>query len=199
MSFKIGKTEFKISFLFCILLALLITFDSDNILFFTFIFALFHELSHILMMIILRQRVKEISFEPFGIFIKKEENESSFKADILIFSAGCIFNLFAFALFFLAYHFTGLKIFLKLFAINFILFAFNALPAKNLDGGDCLKLISEKYLSPENADKSGKIISAATAATLFATGMILCLKVGFNPSLLITALYLMFKTFNSDN
>lgn len=195
MKLNIGKIELKISFLFCILLALLIVFDRENILSLTYIFVFLHESAHILTMILLGQRIKSVSLEAFGIFIQKQENKSGFMNDFLIMISGCLFNLFAFVIFYLLFQYNEKKLFLYSYCINFILFAFNILPIKNLDGGDITELILNRLLSTENADKSGKIISFITSIGLLIIGMILCLKVGFNLSLIITSLYLLFKSF----
>lgn len=197
MRFCIGKTNVEVTFLFCILISFLVFFDKDYTVLFCFVFILFHELSHIISMLFCGVKIKSIAFEPFGIYIEKEEINLSATKNFLILVSGCAFNFGACFSFVIAFCVFKRIIFLKCAVINFSLFVFNALPVKNLDGGDTLYLILNEFKKVKNPLNTVKIVSVTVCALLFALGIILCVKVRFNPSLIISSVYLAFSLFLS--
>ena len=198
MKFGLRKISVEISFLFCIFVCLLVAFDKSGTVLLCFVFILFHELSHILAMCVCGVNIKRIAFEPFGIYIEKSQEPLSAKRSFMILISGCAFNFAACFFFALLFHFFKNKIFLNCALINFSLFIFNALPIKNLDGGEALLLLLGELKLAENPLNTVKIISLICCFCLFALCIILCAKVRFNPSLIIVSLYLSFSLFLSS-
>ena len=198
MKFTIRKTKVEITFLFCIFISLLLAFDKSGNVLLCFVFIVFHELSHVVAMHFCAVKIKRIAFETFGIYIEKEEKELSASKNFLILLSGCAFNFSACFCFVTAFCLSEKNIFLKCAIINFSLFAFNALPIKNLDGGDMLYLLLNEFELVKNPLNTVKSMSLATCALLFVLGVILCVKVRFNPSLIIVSLYLSFSLFLSS-
>lgn len=188
MSFKIGRVNFKISFLFTVLLALIIVFDKGYMLC-VFLFMCAHECSHLAAMLLCGAEVTLVSFEPFGIIIQRQADDLSYIKNILIISAGCFFNLIACALFYFLYLKFGFKQFSQYSAVNFSLFVFNTLPLSGLDGGALLSLITEKHSDAQKAHKTLKYSTFFTCGLLFVLGAIISLEVRLNPSIFLVSLY----------
>ncbi len=197
MSFKVNNVTINISFLFCIFVCFMVAFDKNGTVLLCFIFMLFHELSHIIAMIFCRVKIKKLYFEPFGIYIEKEEKSLNAKQDFLVLISGCFFNFAACFCFAVAFFALKNATFLKCALINFALCIFNALPIKNLDGGDVLLLLLNELKSVKNPLNTVKIISLICCFGLFVLGVIICAKVRFNPSLIIVSVYLAFSLFLS--
>ena len=195
MSFKIKEISIEITFLFCIFLCFIVAFDKSGSVLLCFIFILFHELSHILTMCFCGVKINTVAFEPFGIYIEKQEKYLSPKQNYLILISGCVFNFAAFFCFALLFYFSQNKNFLNCSLINFSLFIFNALPIRNLDGGEALLLLLSEFELAQNPLNTVKSISLVCCACLFVLGIILCVKVRFNLSLIIVSLYLSFSLF----
>ena len=192
MRFKIGSTQFTVSFLFCCVLALLILFD-NAVLLYSFLMVCAHEGAHLLAMTLCGARVKAVRFEPFGIIIEKEDEDLPLLALIFISAAGCMLNILLAAVFFCLYLHKQGDVFMTLFSVNVCLFALNILPIYGLDGGQILYLLLQTK-GEEFADITVKTVSYVCCALLFVAGMILCFKVRFNPSICLISFVLFVQT-----
>lgn len=195
MSLSVKNINIQITFLFCIFLCLIVAFDKTGNVFLSVLFIILHELSHIIAMRLCGVKIKKVAFEAFGIYIEKDDYSPKYTQNLFILISGCAFNFFACFAFFALFLFWRNKIFLKSALINFSLCVFNALPVKNLDGGDALYLLLSELKLVKNPLTTVKIISFITCLCLFAAGIILCVKVRLNPSLIIVSLYLLFSLF----
>lgn len=74
--------------------------------------------------------------------------------------------------------------------INLIIFAFNMLPVKGLDGGTVVYMLLSKYMGAEKAARVVRIITAAVAAVALAAGIYTAVNGRINLSVFIVALYL---------
>lgn len=106
-----------------------------------------HELSHLIMMIILGIRADKIVFYGAGICISSKETErAGVIKRTLILSAGCIGNIIFAAVLFAA----GNKV---AAAINLFTALFNILAIDPLDGAQLLKYFVISRCKPENVDR----------------------------------------------
>lgn len=193
MRFKIGETEIKISFLFCAVICLIAIFDKGYMMP-AFLSVCAHEGAHLSAMILSGEKVREVSFEPFGILIKRESEGGEYYKNLIIYLAGCILNFLLFLILFAVCCFTKNETVSVICGINFFLFFINILPVSGLDGAKVLRLVSQKRVSREFADKTGKTVSVITSAALLIFGTIICFKVRQNPSLILLSLYLLFQS-----
>ena len=196
MKLKIRNTEIYISFLFSLLLSFLIAFDASLTVLVCFISIILHELAHTLMLCILKAPIRKLEFQPFGIYIEHSEYMLCRRQRLLVASAGVIFNLL-FAVILMVIYIAGKnQTFLKISMINFLLFLFNSLPVKNLDGGDMLKVFLELRLGFDKGSRVFKRVSLITSILMMIAGAVVFLKFNHNPSLLIISLTLLFYCFS---
>jgi len=149
---------------------------------FLFISVLFHELGHSLVARKFGVSVKEIDLFIFGGVAMMEDEAPSPKAEFLIAIAGPIVSLILAIFFALLYNLfpqnNDFSAFLKYLAsVNFMLFAFNLIPAFPLDGGKILRSIIWKFKDIMVATKvvsiTGKVFSIlliVVGAIFFLTG-----------------------------
>lgn len=196
MYFRIGHTRYMVTFLFCIIVALLILFD-NSILFYSFLMVCAHESAHLLAMKLCEVKVTAVKLEPFGIIIEKEDTELSLKSKILITVAGCAANLMLAAVFLCLYFVVKNQVYFTLFGVNICLLSLNALPVIGLDGGELLHILIALKKGNEFALRIGETVSFIVCGILFVLGVILCLKVRLNPSLCFISGFLLIQTFLS--
>lgn len=128
--------------LYLIISFLILTFFRQIDVFLSFyIFVILHELAHILVAFILKIKVLEISFLPFGVNAKFDFGKSKLK-EIIVASAGPIFSL---CMYFMVEKF---KI------QNLFIFLTNMIPIYPLDGGRILKNVIIFFIG----DKQGGML-----------------------------------------
>ncbi len=115
--------------LYLIISLIILTFFRQIDVFLSFyIFAVLHELAHITIALILRVKVLELSFLPFGVNAKFDFGKSRLK-EVIIATVGPIFSLY---LYFITEKFK---------VQNLFIFITNMLPIYPLDGGRIVKNI----------------------------------------------------------
>ena len=187
--FNIGHTRLSISFLFCVVVALLILFDKST-LFYSFLMVCAHESAHLLAMKLCGVKPAAIKLEPFGIIIEKEDEDLPLRAKLVIIVAGCVGNLLLALIFLCLYLLQHKSVFVTLFGVNICLFSLNALPVIGLDGGALLQALFAQRKGEEYADSIGEKVSFAVCGVLFIIGVIICLKVRLNPALCFISAFL---------
>ena len=193
MHFKIGAVHWHISFLFCILLSLMLLFDSGFMVP-TMLTVCAHESAHLFAMHLCGVAVREVSLEPFGILVKKEQKQLSLGAALAVIYAGCALHLLLGSACMVLFLLFQNRFVLSLAAINAVLLALNLLPIQGLDGGQGLLAVLRRFCSEEKAVAAAKITSLCTSGALFAFGMIICFKVRLNPSICLLALFLLIQS-----
>ena len=193
MHFTIGTTRFTVSFLFCCVLALLILFD-NNVLLYSFLMVCAHESAHLLAMYCCAVKVEVVRLEPFGIIIEKQDEEMPFSSQFMITAAGCILNFLLAVLFLFLYFCKQTEVHFTLFAVNVLLFSLNVLPIDGLDGGQLLTLFLIKRKGMQKARTIGKKVSLCCCVLLFISGAIICFKIRFNPSICLISFVLFVQT-----
>ncbi len=183
LKFKIGNTKIEISFLFTALISIMIFFDNTGLLGYFFAVAGIHEAAHLSVMWALRSAPDKIKLVPGGIFII-DKSLNTFLEDSLILIAGPLSNLICFLVF------KG-----DFSLISLLLFIYNSLPVKGLDGGSLVFIIVNRLVNLRVADITLNILTVSVAL-LFGMAFIALLFNGIqNYSLLIFFLYLISAVF----
>ncbi len=157
--------------------------------------SLFHELGHLFFMLLFKAEPSLIVFGAFGIRIERESSELlSYKKEALIASGGIFANgLLSLCGVFIYIAFNSL-FGAKLFAVNFLIAAFNMLPVRLLDCGRCLECIFGAMLSLEKSERLLTVISYVTVAVITLLCVIYNIFVGFNISFIAVCLYIILVT-----
>lgn len=183
MTIKFKETKIHISFFFGLTVALIGLFDKTGTVFLCLLSGLLHETGHLTVLLLSREKPKEIHVTPFGIRIeRKDENFLSFKKEILCAFAGPLVNIALWLIFYGTY-------FSK---INLSIALLNLLPCEPLDGGKILENFLKLKSSKEKAEKISFIISCITVLPVMVLGVSILMQSRYNFSLLLISFYLTF-------
>lgn len=148
-----------------------------------------HELGHLVAMRLCGIRVEAVAFRAFSIDIRRSASATAgYGTDILLALGGVAANFFA-ALCLYLFAFQSMRVML-LGAANVAVALFNALPIGNLDGGQALRLLLERFGSVEKAFAISRICSFLVLVPLFGAAAFYVLQGVVNPSLLLVCVYL---------
>ena len=155
-------STFFINPLTVLYLSLGLMFNRFGFIIVHYFIAFIHELSHYLMAVSLKIKVKEIQFLPIGFFIKIENlEEEKFYKQLLILIAGPLSFFISLALIKLAY----IKGFLSYYGYfdalvsNRFILIFNLLPIYPLDGSKLIELFLSPFLNEYKLRVTRSIIS----------------------------------------
>ena len=182
----LNKTKIKISFPTLIFFAILI-FNLNPMYLIPFISAYLHEIGHVAVMKTCGQNISQIKILPFGIDIQKNNSLSSYKADILISSAGISVNLLLIVLCKIFYNGYYADLFIS---SNLILIFINILPIKSFDGGQIIETILALKYDLNTADKIIKISSFICIFFIGSFAVWLLFNTSYNFTLLFMSIYL---------
>ena len=180
------NTKIKISFPTLIFFAVLI-FNFNPMYLIPFVSAYLHEMGHIIVMKICGQNINQIKILPFGIDIQKNNALSSYKADILISSAGILVNLLLIFLCKVFYQGYFADFFIT---SNFILIFINILPIKSFDGGQIIETLLALKYDLTIADKIIKLSSFICILLVGSFAVWLLFNTSYNFTLLFMCIYL---------
>ncbi len=170
----------KIKFSFLLLLALFLLLErlalGQQLLW----AALWHELGHILILMLQSRPPTTLDLSAFGLRLERE-GEGSFLQELLLYLAGPVFNI-------------GAALLLQpvnkvAAAFHLILAALNLLPLEPLDGGNILRLFLEQLFPLSATDRAVRAIRHLVLFFLFLGAIRLLLRT-YNPSLLAFVLLL---------
>jgi len=189
LNFKIMGVSIKISFLLIAMLTLFSLYDKTGIAYCSVISAAMHELGHLAAAALLKLKVRELSFMPFGIRMVLKRDLSLVKTGkkILLLSMGSLVNLITFVVLSFIYKQPTL-----LALTSLVTGVFNLLPVSTLDGGRILTEVLLLKLPENKAHNISDFISLFISFLLFVLGAIAISVTGYNVSLIITAIYLVF-------
>lgn len=168
------------------------------------VFAIIHELGHLIMGLILKFEPEEIKLTPAGLQIKfkvnsEEYNEKARKSNslnikkALIALAGSMTNLIISSTIAIISKFSvntqHMYIYQIIIYANFLIAAFNLIPIYPMDGGRFLNEIMKILIGNKRAYKITYIVSKTTLIVLTALGSILILYI-HNISIIIILAYL---------
>lgn len=173
--------EISFQFYYFALLTIVLIFDKSGGIFCCFLSSFFHEIGHLLAILVLKQKVDRIEFSLFDIKIKSNYYVS-FSKELIITLSGVAFNLIL-CLFFIRT--------IKLFALaNLFIGIFNLLPVSTLDGGQAINIILNKFISEEKSVIILNILTVIFAIPIFTLGIIVLFNTGYNFSFLLLGVYL---------
>lgn len=153
MQFKFGNTRIIISFTFFALIIILISLNKTEFLYSTIIFAILHEIGHLLALKYFKISIEEFKVSLFGGNIKiLNNNKIQYYQNAIISFCGPLVNLFFFVLFYLLNIFLKNKFINEIYVINLVLAAFNLLPFYNFDGGKILASILMNFLQEKTVN-----------------------------------------------
>lgn len=153
MQFKFGNTRIIISFTFFALIIILISLNKTEFLYSTIIFAILHEIGHLLALKYFKISIEEFKISLFGGNIKiLNNNKIQYYQNAIISFCGPLVNLFFFVLFYLLNIFLKNKFINEIYVINLVLAAFNLLPFYNFDGGKILASILMNFLQEKTVN-----------------------------------------------
>ena len=149
------------------------------------LFALLHELAHMIAGLCLKLKPKALSIEPFGIGIEFEDFENTEKNKIIIATAGPALNIILAILF----SFINIKHQNLIININILLAICNLLPIYPLDGGRILKSVIRIKHEKQTAEDIVNKISNFLMITMTFSASILIL-IYHNIGLFLIIIYL---------
>lgn len=189
MRFKLFGTEFYISFLFSLIITVMIAFDKTGYAIPLLLSVLAHEGGHLAAMWISDCAPRRVRLVPAAVEITVPVG-TPYKHDLAVTLCGPAVNILLFVTMWLNFMFYKNSLTLVYAAVNLAVALFNLLPVSGLDGGNVLYIIISRKHGAEKACLTLKILTLAVAAILVTTGVFLIVKGNFNPSFFITALYL---------
>ena len=142
MQFRIKKINVTISFTFFALILLVVVFRKSELLYLTCIFAILHEIGHLIALRKAGVIITGFKISCFGANIKTENlKKIKAKEEVMILLLGPIVNFCFFVLFFILNIFFNEEIFSQIYLVNLCLFVFNMLPFYNFDGGKIIEVL----------------------------------------------------------
>lgn len=163
------KTHFSVHFSFLILMTISFFLGLFKVVFSYFFFLCLHECVHAFVAKKLGYGLGKIELSASGAVLDANEDEFSFKDEILIAISGPLFNLFvAFLLIAFWWIYPESYNFLQdEVVVNFAIFSFNILPFFPLDGGRILLGFLSKKIERKSAVKICKTITFVFSILLF--------------------------------
>ena len=135
--------ELSFQYLYFALLTVVLIIDKTGGIFCCFLASFFHEIGHLIAIILLKQKVNRVEFSLFDVKICSSYNVSLSKELIIVLS-GVTFNLILFIFFYRI---------IPMFALaNLFIGLFNALPVSTLDGGQAINILLSRYFNQKVSD-----------------------------------------------
>jgi stage IV sporulation protein FB len=154
------------------------------------VLSIIHELGHIIAFILSGRRIKIIKIEPFSFDIVEENQNQSYKKDIVMLLSGSFMNFLISLICFLLSLFFYKNILNLISTESLSIGILNLLPISSLDGGKIMQIILEKKMELELAEKISFIISILFLIPLAVFGFFIFLRSKVNISLLALCIYL---------
>lgn len=177
MTFTVCGVKIKVEFLFTATVALLTLIDTLGVVWMSFFAVAVHELGHILAMLALRIKIKQISLSSCGVLIKSECNFDFAKA-ISVAAAGPTANFICALL--ITDRTVG--------NVMLLTGIFNLIPVHGTDGGDIFTLVCRRIFGMSKADWMFTAVSTLFALVIAAAGLYLLVYCK-NPTMLAAAVY----------
>ena len=200
MTFKICGIQFEITFLFVAILTYIISLKAPANVLVTVISSLLHEMGHLSVMLLVRNKPKTVKFELVGMnIIRQESFKISAKREIAISLGGPIMNFIIVIISCIFLCFYENYIVMTCACINLILITFNLLPIKTLDGGAILFFLLSQYYEAQTCRKILKITSILFISIIYLWAIYVFIVSGYNFSLIIIAIFLTISMFQNND
>lgn len=193
MRFRMFSTEIAVTFPFSALLVLLLLTDRTGLASFLLLAVFTHEAAHLAAMWMLDCSPKRVCLKCAAVEIVSPPVTSA-KEEMLITLAGPFANGLLFLTFWLNFQLFGSESALLFSSVNALIGAFNLLPVAGLDGGTLLLLLLTRLFGELKAKRTLRILGLILAATAVFTGVFLLKRGIFNPTVLLSGLYILVMT-----
>ena len=188
MKFYLFGIEISLSFWFFTALLTFVILGRAPLALYFILPVVIHECGHLIAMALCNVKTKAVRFRSFGIDVIRNPAPVSYAKDIIICLGGVSANLLT-ALCFYFFAFQSLRV-IFFIAVNIAIAIFNAMPVANLDGGQVLRLLLERFGNPAKAYAVSRLFSFLLLIPLFGASIFLILRGFANLSLLAACLYL---------
>ena len=181
----------QISLPFAAWITLWLYFDKSGGAVYSLSAALFHECGHLFALLLCGEKPRRLLVSFFGMRLERTEQTAlSYEREALLYAAGPAANLI------LCLPFAGLSVrfpfLLRGVQANAILCLFNLLPLRPMDGGQVLYALLCRRTTPQRASELCKKTAACGAVPLAALSLYACIRHGWNYSLVLSSLYVLF-------
>lgn len=191
MTVDIKETKLRLNFSFVLTVTLMLIFCRQDVVIMSLIASFFHEMGHILFMVVFGEKILSVDFGAFGIRIEKVNNRNiSYKRECLIALGGIIINFVLAFLSIMYYYFIGDNFSLMFSLINILLASFNCVPLEVLDMGRALRCFLMLRLDYDKASKMLNAISFVFVNVLAAACLAYTAFYKINVSLIAVTVYL---------
>ena len=172
-------------------------FGNFNLFILCYSSMLLHELSHLSAALIIGLVPEKLSLQPYGVSLKlKNKIIYSYIDEVVLYLSGPCANILL-ALFSIIVFGRG-KYSDYFYISNLLLFFMNILPVKPLDGGVLLNKTLVRFSGIRSAKRISRILSVVFFSLFLITGILIILKTGFNPSVLLISGLLFINMFAQD-
>ncbi|MBO5937580.1 MAG: hypothetical protein J6Q79_08250 [Clostridia bacterium] len=191
MTLIVNETKYNIDFTFALTVTLMLILCSEETVIISLFSSMLHELGHLMLMFLFRQKVISVTFGCFGVRIERQLNHSlSYKKEALIALGGIMVNFVIAGISALCYCVYASDFALKLAAVNIFIALFNMIPVDTLDIGRVLRYTLLCYTDEGKCQRTVNIVSLVFVNLLVAGCIVYCLFLGFNISLIAVTVYL---------
>lgn len=178
----------KFDFIFFAIITLFTMLDKSGIGVLGLLACVIHEIGHIIALVVVGNKPKELAFEGGGMKLVKGDNFLSYDKEIIILLSGSITN---FILFIVFYFSTNQINDMSIFAmVHLVLGVFNLLPINTLDGAKILNIILSKNFNPIFAQRIINFVSIVFIFLLIFISVKMCFNSSLNIMLIFTSVYL---------
>lgn len=193
MIFKIFGIRIRISYLFAVVVTVMLFFDKSRLFLPTALAVFLHECAHLAVMKHYGCAPSEIALIPAGIqIVKRFSVRLSEENTVLI--AGPLCNFLFFGIFYAAALLLKNERLYTYAAVQLVIGCFNLLPAQGLDGGALLYNVFLVGNSPSVARRKAKTVSVAFCVLLAVAGAVFRNGEKINISVFILAIYILIFT-----
>lgn len=187
----VKETRYKIDFTFSLTVTFMLILCNRETVMISVFSSVFHEMGHLFFMHIFRQKIEQVTFGAFGIRIDRHLTTAlSYRKEAVIALGGILVN-FIIAIIGAVHYYIYVDLFsLKLTVVNIIIAIFNMIPLDTLDMGRVLRYTLLCYTDENRCDRILYYTSIVFVNLLAGISVVYSLRVGFNPSLIATSVYL---------
>ena len=191
MTLIINETKYKIDFTFAFTATLMLILLEEDTVIISLLSSMLHEKGHLFFMHLFYQKVQSVTFGAFGVRIDRQLTTAlSYKKEAVIAFGGILVNIIIAISGATHYSLSGSIFSLKLSAVNIIIALFNMIPLDTLDMGRVLRYTLLVHMDEVRCDRILRLISFVFVNLLAVVCLLYSLFIGFNPSLIITTVYL---------
>ena len=193
MQFKIKSTTYKVSFTFLGLILFALTTDNSRTVSLLLLFAVVHELVHLIFICLFSFAPKEVSFTLLGASIRRgAAATNNLNSEIIINICAPVFNVATGVFFHLLSRqiINYENILSEIASVNLTIGFFNLIPFYTFDGGNALKYLLLKFLSFKQVEEMITCISLLVTVIFSFITIHIFLNYQHNFSLLAICIYM---------